>query len=99
MPRSEPAVRAPITRPRRQALRARVKRIAGQVDGVARMIDEERYCIDVLTQIAAIRSALDALGLQLLHEHAHGCLQRAVHAGSGDAAVEELMQVVQRFTR
>ena len=80
-------------------LRKRLNRISGQVDGIARMIDEDRYCIDILTQVAAIRSALDALGLELLHDHAKGCLQHAVRSGKGADAIEELMQVVRRFAR
>jgi DNA-binding FrmR family transcriptional regulator len=77
----------------------RLNRISGQVDGVARMIAEDRYCIDILTQMAAIRSALDALGLKLLHDHARGCLQHAIRSGKGTDAIEELMQVVKRFAR
>jgi CsoR family transcriptional regulator, copper-sensing transcriptional repressor len=88
-----------VERANKDELLKRLNRIGGQVDGVARMIGEDRYCIDILTQIAAVRSALDALGLKLLHDHAHGCLQQAVRSGSGDAAIDELMQVVQRFAR
>ena len=77
----------------------RLNRISGQVDGVARMIAEDRYCIDILTQMAAIRSALDALGLKLLHDHVQGCLQHAIRSGKGTNAIEELMQVVKRFAR
>ena len=52
----------------------RVKRIAGQVAGVQRMLDEGRYCVDVLTQIAAVRSALDALGVELISAHLESCV-------------------------
>jgi DNA-binding FrmR family transcriptional regulator len=101
MPRSEPSRRHPHphTSRDRDELLKRLNRIGGQVEGIARMIEQDRYCIDVVTQIAAVRSALDALGLKLLREHAHGCVQHAVHSGSGDEAIEELMQVVQRFAR
>ncbi len=57
-----------------------MKRIAGQVAGVQRMIEEDRYCVDVLNQIAAVRSALDALGVELLSEHVEACV---VGHGSG----------------
>ena len=53
---------------------ARVKRIAGQVAGVERMLDEKRYCVDILNQIAAVRSALDALGVELLTRHLESCV-------------------------
>ena len=101
MPRSDAGRQHPHphTARDRDELLKRLKRIGGQVEGIARMIEQDRYCIDIVTQIAAVRSALDALGLKLLHEHAHGCVQQAVHSGSGDAAIEELMQVVQRFAR
>jgi DNA-binding FrmR family transcriptional regulator len=61
-------------------LRTRVNRVAGQVAGVQRMIDEDRYCVDVLHQIAAIRSALDGLGVELLTRHLESCV---VGHGSG----------------
>jgi DNA-binding FrmR family transcriptional regulator len=83
----------------RQALLKRLNRIAGQVRGVAGMVEEERYCVDVLTQIAAIRSALDAVAMQLLEDHAHGCVQEAMRAGRGEQAVDEFMTVVKRLSR
>ena len=90
--------RSPVERDTADLLK-RLNRISGQVDGIARMIAEDRYCIDILTQVAAIRSALDALGLKLLHDHAQGCLQEAIRSGKGVDAIEELMQVVKRFAR
>lgn len=64
----------------RRKLRTRVNRIAGQVAGVQRMLDEDRYCVDVLHQIAAVRSALDSLGVELLTRHLESCV---VGHGSG----------------
>ncbi len=58
----------------RTKLQNRMKRIAGQVAGVQRMIEEDRYCVDILNQIAAVRSALDALGVELLTEHVEACV-------------------------
>jgi len=55
-------------------LLARVKRIGGQVAGVERMLNEKRYCVDILNQIAAVRSALDALGVELLTRHLESCV-------------------------
>lgn len=52
----------------------RLKRIAGQVTGLQKMIDEDRYCVDILTQVAAVRSALDATGVALLTDHIEGCV-------------------------
>ena len=58
----------------RKKVKSRVNRIAGQVAGIQRMVDEDRYCVDVLNQIAAVRSALDALGIELLTRHLEGCV-------------------------
>jgi DNA-binding FrmR family transcriptional regulator len=86
-----------VVHPHREALLKRLNRIGGQVRGVAGMIEEDRYCVDVITQIAAIRSALDAVAMQLLEDHAHGCVQSAIRAGEGDGAVDEFMNVVKRL--
>ncbi len=90
--------RAP-TRPHsdKPALGKRLARIEGQVRGIARMLDEDRYCVDILTQVSAVRSALDALALELLEHHLHGCVQGAVVSGEGDAAIDEAMQVIRKF--
>jgi CsoR family transcriptional regulator, copper-sensing transcriptional repressor len=55
-------------------VKSRVNRIAGQVGAIKRMVEEERYCVDILTQIAAVRSALDALGVELLTNHIESCV-------------------------
>ena len=81
------------------ALGKRLARIEGQVRGIGRMLDEDRYCVDILTQVSAVRSALDALALELLERHLHGCVQEAVVSGAGDAAIDEAMHVIRKFTR
>jgi DNA-binding FrmR family transcriptional regulator len=58
----------------RQNVQARISRIVGQVSGIQRMAEEDRYCVDILTQIAAVRSALDALGVELLTSHIESCV-------------------------
>jgi len=88
-----------VTQPHRASLLKRLNRISGQVRGVAGMIEEDRYCVDVLTQIAAVRSALDAVAMQLLEDHAHGCVQSAIRGGRGEHAVDEFMAVVKRLSR
>jgi DNA-binding FrmR family transcriptional regulator len=95
-PKHPRVARAPDSR---AALAARVNRIDGQVRGVGRMIDEDRYCIDILTQVAAIRSALDALAIELLEHHLQGCVQHAVKSGEGEPAIAEALSVIRRFAR
>ena len=56
------------------AIQKRLNRIAGQVAGLQKMVEEDRYCVDILTQVAAVRSALDAMGVELLTDHIQGCV-------------------------
>lgn len=94
-----PAVHPLVVRHDKPALVKRLNRIEGQVRGIGRMIDEDRYCIDVLTQVSAVQSALDALALQLLEHHLHGCVQQAVKSGDGDHAIAEALEVIRKFGR
>ncbi|MBX3665672.1 MAG: metal-sensitive transcriptional regulator [Burkholderiales bacterium] len=88
-----------VVQPHKQALLKRLNRVEGQVRGVAQMVQDDRYCVDVLTQVAAIQSALDAVALRLLEDHTRGCVADAVRADRGDRAIAELMAVVKRFAR
>jgi DNA-binding FrmR family transcriptional regulator len=90
---------ARVVRQDKTALGKRLNRIEGQVRGISRMIGEDRYCIDVLTQISAVQSALDALALRLLEQHLQGCVQNAVRSGDGDQAIEEALGVIRKFAR
>src|SRR5260370_41566648 len=80
------------------ALKARLSRIEGQVRGVGRMVENDAYCIDVLTQIASIKSAIDQVGLLLLDDHIKGCVVDAARTGDQEK-VEELVSAVARFAR
>jgi DNA-binding FrmR family transcriptional regulator len=88
-----------VHRPDKSALAKRLNRIEGQVRGIARMVEEDRYCVDVLTQISAVQAALDALALQMLEAHLKGCVQAAVRSGEGDDAIGEAMDVIRKFAR
>ncbi len=88
-------------------LKARVNRIAGQIAGIQRMLEEDRYCVEVLNQIAAARSALDSLGIELLTKHLESCV---LGHGSGkthpkakpmtkDQLIEEVRTVLARFLK
>lgn len=94
---------APITESRYRrdnaALLQRLRKIEGQVRGVARMVEEDRYCIDVLVQIAAIRSALNAVGQNLMETHVRHCVAKALQSGEGEHSIQELLDVLAQFTR
>jgi len=79
-------------------LASRLARIEGQVRGIQRMVDDDRYCIDVLTQISAIQAALDKVALGLLDDHARSCVIGAEGADQADKT-QELMSAVGRLMR
>jgi DNA-binding FrmR family transcriptional regulator len=84
------------------AMIKRLHRIEGQVRGIERMVDEERYCIDILTQIGAVSTALESLAQKLLEDHANHCVAGALAAGNREEAetkTRELLEAVQRFTK
>ncbi|MBA2297672.1 MAG: metal-sensitive transcriptional regulator [Actinobacteria bacterium] len=84
------------------ALKKRLHRIEGQVRGIERMVDEDRYCIDILTQVGAVRTALESVGLQVLEDHVNHCVRDALAAGDTRVAQEkttELLAAVQRFAK
>jgi len=77
----------------------RLRRIEGQVRGVQKMVEEDRYCLEILTQITAIRAALDKVGMEILDGHARGCLTAAIKSGNSDTAIDELIKVLQRYIK
>jgi CsoR family transcriptional regulator, copper-sensing transcriptional repressor len=77
----------------------RLKRIEGQVRGIQKMVDEERYCIDVLTQVAAVKAALESVSLTLLDSHVEHCVADAIQSGDGREKVRELSAAVKRLVR
>jgi DNA-binding FrmR family transcriptional regulator len=82
-------------------LQKRLRRIEGQVRGLQRMIDEDTYCIDVLTQVSAATSALQSVALGLLDDHLHHCVADAVAAGGAEASakVDEASKAIARLVR
>jgi len=86
----------------KDALIKRLHRIEGQVRGIEKMVEDERYCIDILTQISAVSTALESVALRLLEQHVSHCVAGALASGDAEAAAEksrELVQAVERFAR
>ena len=81
----------------KKALQDRLSRIEGQVRGLQRMVDEDQYCIDILTQVNSVVAALKAVGMGLLNDHVKHCVKESIERGNGDEKVEELMAAVGRF--
>ena len=80
-------------------VQARLKRIEGQIRGVQKMVEDDRYCIDVLTQVGAVKAALDAVALLLLQDHTEHCVVDAIQAGDGSQKVRELNEAVERLIK
>lgn len=83
----------------KQALMARLKRVEGQIRGLQRMVDEDTYCIDVLTQISAANKALQAVAVGLLEDHLRHCVVQAAAEGNADAKVKEATAAIARLVR
>ena len=86
----------------KEALVRRLHRIEGQVRGIERMIEEDRYCIDVLTQISAVTTALESLAFRILDDHVNPCVAGALASGDpaeAGAKSKELLEAVHRFAR
>ena len=86
----------------KDALKRRLRRIEGQVRGLEKMVDEDRYCLDVLTQVSAVTKALESLAYEVLDDHVKHCVAGAISSGDSNAAAEkseELLAAVQRFAR
>jgi DNA-binding FrmR family transcriptional regulator len=86
----------------KDALKKRLHRIEGQVRGIERMVEEDRYCIDILTQVGAVKTALESLGLQILEDHVRHCVNDALASNDAETAThksEELLAAVERFAR
>ena len=86
----------------KDALVKRLHRIEGQVRGIERMVEDERYCIDILTQIGAVTTALESVAFKILDDHVGHCVSGALASGDAEVAAEkskELLEAVQRFAR
>ena len=85
--------------PKHNDLLPRLRRIEGQVRGITRMVEERRYCIDILQQLTAARKALDQVSLKIMNGHINTCVSDAIRRQDGAKKVEELMRTITRFVK
>lgn len=78
---------------------ARLRRVEGQVTGIRRMVEDGRYCVEVLDQLSAARAGLEAAALLILEDHVNVCVKDAIESGEGDSKTAELLTAVGRFVR
>ena len=81
----------------KKALQDRLRRIEGQVRGLQRMVDDDKYCIDILTQLSSVQAALRAVGMGVLDDHVRHCVRESIERGDADVKIEELMSAVGRL--
>lgn len=84
---------------RRKDLLKRLNRIEGQVRGVKAMVEDERYCVDILNQVSAVQAALNSFSKVLLSNHIKTCVVDDIEAGNGEEAVEELCKTIQKLMK
>ncbi len=77
----------------------RLKKIEGQIKGIQKMVDEERYCIDIINQITAVHNALDSVALKVMKRHIETCVTDAIRSADGKAKITELMETVAQFIK
>ena len=77
----------------------RLKKIEGQLKGIQKMVEEERYCIDIINQITAVHNALDSVGIKVMQRHIESCVADAIRSRDGKAKITELMETVERFIK
>ena len=89
----------PRTKEEMEKLLSRLKRIEGQVRGVQKMVEDERYCVDILVQISAINAALKKVGMNILKRHTQHCVSDSIINGDSDESIDELMGVIELFSK
>lgn len=87
------------TKNNKNNLIARLNRIEGQIRGIKNMIADEKYCVDILIQVAAAKSALNSVGVMLLETHIQGCVKEAVDNGKSTAIIDELMDAMKKYIK
>ena len=83
----------------KQKLLARLRRIEGQTRGLQRMVEEDKYCVDVMTQVAGVQAALEQVSLLLMENHLQHCVTEAIQEGKGEEKIREVMDVIRHYTR
>jgi len=85
--------------PKHNTILPRLRRIEGQVRGISRMVEERRYCIDIIQQLTAARKALDQASLQIMSNHINTCVSDSIRRQEGERKIAELMRTINRFVK
>lgn len=83
----------------KKALHQRLKKVSGQINGIDKMIDEGRYCVDILQQVLAAKAALNKVAILILESHAKSCVVTAIKEDRAEQSIDELMNVLKQFNK
>ena len=83
----------------KNALISRLNRIEGQIRGIKNMVEDDKYCVDILTQVAAAKSALNSVGAVMLESHIQGCVKDAIEKGKSTEILDELTEVLKKYVK
>ena len=83
----------------KNAVISRLNRIEGQIRGIRNMVEQDKYCVDVLIQVAAARSALNSLGAVILESHIQGCVKDAIQSGKSEKVINELAELIKKYLK
>lgn len=76
-----------------------LKTVEGQIRGIYKMVEDDRYCVDIMVQLAAVKAGINKIGLSILESHTRGCVSRAIQEGKGDRYIEELVDILSKFVK
>lgn len=76
-----------------------LKTVEGQVRGISKMVEEDRYCVDILVQLAAVRARINKIGLAVMESHTRGCVTKAIQEGHGEGHINELVDILSQFVK
>jgi DNA-binding FrmR family transcriptional regulator len=83
----------------KEKIQTRLRRIEGQVRGLQRMVEEDKYCVDIMTQVSSVQAALEQVTLLLMQDHMRHCVTEAIQQGNGEEKIQEVMTLLQRYTK
>jgi DNA-binding FrmR family transcriptional regulator len=83
----------------KEKIQARLRRIEGQTRGLQRMVEQDKYCVDIMTQISSVQAALEQVSLLLMEDHMRHCVTEAIQQGNGDEKISELLNVIKHHTK
>lgn len=83
----------------KEKIQARLRRIEGQARGLQKMVEQDKYCVDIMTQISSVQAALEQVSLLLMEDHLRHCVTEAIQQGNGEQKINEVLNVIKHYTK